>query len=336
MKQQHPLVSVIVPNYNRSHLLRLCLSSVRAQTYTPIEVIVADDGSTDDSAQVAKAMGATVVATGANRGQSTARNVGAEHATGDVFFFLDSDIALDPDAIEQAVTMLQDDPRLGAVCGILHPESLVSRSLAAQYRALQMFHWWMPAGRPTRELHAALLAVPAKVFAEIGPFHPHLRDTEAADYRSRLVARYEVRLTAAVRGRHDHDSTLRMILQKVFRRAHASALEWRRGELPGDSRSRAVAGVLLLGAVLLLPLPFLVGAGGALASPLLAATAIALDGATYRQVFAARGLAFGLYFSVVHLLVTLVGVTGALVGAAQRSLRRRPVDPAPSWPHRPR
>jgi hypothetical protein len=56
---------------------------------------------------------------------------------------------------------------------------------------------------------------------------------------------------------------------------------------------------------------------------------VVLDGSTYRRVFARRGLLFGLYFSAVHLLVTLVGATGAGVGVLQRVLRRRP--PSPQW-----
>ncbi|MEU7755963.1 glycosyltransferase [Micromonospora sp. NPDC049101] len=323
MSHSNPLVSVIVPHHNRRDALALCLRALAAQTYAPIEIIVVDDCSTDDSVAVAESSGATVLRTRTNSGQSAARNLGAGHAGGEILFFLDSDIALDPDSIGNAVAMLRDDPNLGAVCGILHPRSLIADSLAARYRALQMYHWWMPTGGPTRELHAALLAVPARVFAEIGGFNPYLRDTEAADYRARLVQRYDVALTDRIRGCHDHDPTLRMVLHKVFRRAVASALEWRRGELPGDSRSRAVAGVLVVLATLALPLPLLVGAAGAAVTPLLLAAAIGLDGTTYRQVFASEGLLFGGYFFAVHLLVTLVGTVGMGVGVLQRILLRR-------------
>ena len=184
-----------------------------------------------------------------------------------------------------------------------------------------MHYWWMPTDRPTLELHAAVLAVPAEVFKEIGPFNPNLSDTVSADYRYRVMQKgYEVRITAAVCGRADHDSTLRMILRKVFRRARVSAMEWARGETPGDSVPRAFGGVLLLAAVPALALPLLFGPLGALVSPLFVAAAVVLDGSTYRRVFARRGLLFGLYFSAVHLLVTLVGATGAGIGVLQRVL----------------
>ncbi|UBU09498.1 glycosyltransferase family 2 protein [Nonomuraea gerenzanensis] len=330
MSREHPLVSVIIPSYNRSGVLRLCLDALRAQTHPHLEVIVVDDCGTEDAALVAASMGAKVVRTRVNGGPTPARNLGAEHATGEILFFLDADIALEPDAVANAVRILRDHPEVGALGGILLPESLVSQSPAARYRALQMHRWWMPAHRPTLELHASVLAVPAKVFAEVGPFDPRLRETVSSDYRVRVTRSYEVKLSDAIRGRKDHDATVATILRKVFRRARLSALDWREGETPGDSVPRAIGGVLLLAAVPALALPrVLPGArsGGvpararraaALVPPAMIATAMALDAGTYRFAFRHRGAAFGLYFSGVHLAVTFTGALGGAVGVTQR------------------
>ncbi|SDJ27222.1 glycosyltransferase family A protein [Nonomuraea jiangxiensis] len=328
MSRARPLVSVIIPSYNRSEVLRLCLDAVQKQTYPYIEVIVVDDCGTEDAARVAASKGAKVVRTQANGGPTPARNLGAEHATGEILFFLDADIALDPDAVENAVRILESHPGIGALGGILRPESLAAQSLAAQYRALQMHRWWMPAHRPTLELHAAVLAVPAKVFAEIGPFDPRLRETVSSDYRIRVTRSYEVKLSDAIRGRKDHDATVGTILRKVFRRARISALDWRKGETPGDSVPRAVGGVLLLAAVPALALPLVLppaaGRAGALVPPALVAAAIALDAGTYRFAYARRGVGFGLYFTGVHLAVTFTGALGGAVGVLQRfALARR-------------
>jgi glycosyltransferase involved in cell wall biosynthesis len=325
MSSANPLVSVVVPSYNRSAVLPLCLRALAKQTYTPIEVIVVDDCSTDDSAQLAYAEGATVLCTPTNSGAAAARNLGASHASGQFLLFVDGDIALEPEAVANAVSTLQSDPGLGAVGGILSPEPLVSHNLASRYRALQAYYWWMPTDRPnTLELHAAVLAVPAAVWNEIGPFNPDLPDTVSADYRYRLTRNYRVRITADVVGRHDHDSTIATILRKVFRRARASAREWRRGETPGDSVPRVFAGALLLATVLALPVPFLVGVAGVALPVALVAGAVALDLRTHRRVFADRGAWFGLYFSAVHLLVTFVGAAGGAIGTLQRFLLPRP------------
>jgi glycosyltransferase involved in cell wall biosynthesis len=328
MDREKPLVSIIIPSYNRSDVLRLCLQALHAQTYPDIEIIVVDDCGTENAARVAAEMGATVVRTEVNGGPTPARNLGARHATGEILFFLDADIALDPDAVANAVEIIQANPSIGALGGILRPESLVSQSLAAQYRALQMYRWWMPAHRPTLELHASVLAVPAKVFAEIGPFDPELRETVSSDYRVRVKRGYDVKLTAAVRGRKDHDPTVRIILRKVFRRARISAMDWRKGETPGDSNARALGGVLLLAAVPALALPAATGPAGAVVAPALVAAAMTLDGGTYKFAFTERGVPFGLYFSGVHVAVTFVGALGGALGVVQRLVLSRLEKPA--------
>ncbi|MEV0233733.1 glycosyltransferase [Nonomuraea sp. NPDC050786] len=329
MSPEHPLVSVIIPSYNRSDVLRLCLDAVKEQTYPHIEVIVVDDCGTEDAALVAASKGAKVVRTRVNGGPTPARNLGAEHATGEILFFLDADIALDPDAVENAVRILGSNPEIGALGGILRPESLMSQSLAAQYRAVQMHRWWMPAHRPTLELHAAVLAVPAKVFAEVGPFDPRLRETVSSDYRIRVTRSYGVKLSDAIRGRKDHDATLRTILRKVYRRARISAMDWRKGETPGDSVPRAIGGVLLLAAVPALALPMVAGRRGALVPAALVAAAIALDAETHRFAYAQRGVPFGVYFSGVHLAVTFTGALGGAMGVLRRFVLSRLESPAP-------
>ncbi|RCG26244.1 glycosyltransferase family 2 protein [Sphaerisporangium album] len=318
MSREHPLVSVIIPSFNRSDVLRLCLDAVKRQTYPHIEVIVVDDCGTEDAARVAASMGAKVLRTEANGGPTPARNLGAAHATGEILIFLDADIALDPDAVQNAVDIMAARPEIGALGGILLPESLMSQSLASRYRALQMYRWWMPAHRPTLELHASMLAVPAKVWAEIGPFDPALRETVSADYRTRVQPFYEVKLTDTVRGRKDHDATVPTILRKVFRRARISAMDWRKGETPGDSVPRAIGGVLLLASVPSLALPLVAGRIGLAVPPALVAAAIALDADTYRFAFRHRGAAFGLYFTGVHVTVTFAGALGGALGVLQR------------------
>jgi glycosyltransferase involved in cell wall biosynthesis len=106
-----PLVSIIVPNYNYARTLRLCLRAIRAQTYEPLEVLVVDDCSTDNSAQIARSMGVRVVRTPHNAGVAAARNLGAEHAGGEILIFVDSDVAMNPDAVANAVALLAAEPR---------------------------------------------------------------------------------------------------------------------------------------------------------------------------------------------------------------------------------
>jgi len=94
------LVSVIIPCYNHAHFLGEAISSVINQTYPHIEIIVVDDGSTDDTAQVAKAYSNIRYVRQDNFGLSRARNVGLSHSKGGYIIFLDADDSLFPDAVK--------------------------------------------------------------------------------------------------------------------------------------------------------------------------------------------------------------------------------------------
>ncbi len=104
-------VSVVVPCYNASRFLAATLDSALAQSRTPLEIIVVDDGSTDDSLAIAqrhrqRAGVPIVVETGPNRGVSVARNRGLALARGDCVQFLDADDLLRPHALATRVDAL--------------------------------------------------------------------------------------------------------------------------------------------------------------------------------------------------------------------------------------
>jgi glycosyltransferase involved in cell wall biosynthesis len=85
-------VSVVIPAYNASRFIAETLQSVLAQTLLPDEILVVDDGSSDDTAAIAEAFGAPVrVFRRTNQRQAAARNFGVEQATGDWIAFLDAD-----------------------------------------------------------------------------------------------------------------------------------------------------------------------------------------------------------------------------------------------------
>ena len=107
------LVSVIVPTHNRAALLVETLASLRAQTWRPLEVIVVDDGSTDDTrARLSEWLdggpGWTLrVLTQERRGVAAARNTGTRSATGEFLYYLDSDDLIYPEALQRFVEALR-------------------------------------------------------------------------------------------------------------------------------------------------------------------------------------------------------------------------------------
>lgn len=108
VENSEPLVSVIIPVYNRADKICAAVDSVLGQSYPNIELIVVDDGSTDNTAEVLKKYGSRVkVLRRENNGPAAARNHGASASKGEIIAFLDSDDVYLPGKIERQVKVLQ-------------------------------------------------------------------------------------------------------------------------------------------------------------------------------------------------------------------------------------
>ncbi|MEM7200469.1 MAG: glycosyltransferase family A protein [Planctomycetota bacterium] len=109
-------VSVIIPAFDAASSLRRCVESALGQTRLPAEVIVIDDGSTDETAAVARAFGAPVrLLQQTNQGQGAARNAGLRCARGEFIAFLDADDWWDPEFLAACVAFLHEAPDAIAV-----------------------------------------------------------------------------------------------------------------------------------------------------------------------------------------------------------------------------
>lgn len=106
----HPKLSIVIRNWNYGCFLRDAIDSALAQSYTPIEVIVVDDGSTDDSRHILASYGNRLRAVlKENGGEGSAVNAGFRAATGDIVLFLDSDDVLAPEAAARVVAIWDRD-----------------------------------------------------------------------------------------------------------------------------------------------------------------------------------------------------------------------------------
>ena len=171
------VVSVIIPCYNHAHFLGEAIASVTSQSYAHIELIVVDDGSTDDLDQIVKAYPSICFLRQDNLGISRARNAGLTHSKGVYTVFLDADDLLLPDAIDigiHALAAREDCPLTFGLfenIGAVHGMSVLPHDQMYDYKYLLQRNF---IGNPGAALYRRW------VFAEIGGFDE--TNSPAADY----------------------------------------------------------------------------------------------------------------------------------------------------------
>jgi glycosyltransferase involved in cell wall biosynthesis len=133
-------VSVVIPTYNYGHYINRSIDSVLDQTVLPVEIIIVDDGSTDDTEQVIsgkyKSNDKIKYIKKTNAGPASARNMGIEHAAGEFVLLLDSDDKLRPNAIELLTEKVKVFPSADMVIG---GSLSVNSSQQEKYRPAPVF-----------------------------------------------------------------------------------------------------------------------------------------------------------------------------------------------------
>ncbi len=266
MIQTHALsISVVMPAYKAEHLLPRVLTPLIAMLKAGDvqEVLVVDDRSPDGTAQKAREMGATVLTMPVNGGPGAARNLAAEHAIGDVLWFVDSDVIAWPDGPKHVRSALSED-NVAAVFGS-YDDAPDGQAWFSRYKNLLHRYHHQNANRDARTFWAGCGAIRADVFREVGGFDvktyevPSIEDIELG-YRIAATGRRIV-VEPRLQGKHLKVWTIRNSLSTdVFCRAMPWARLMISREGLGDDlntsaaeRMRAGLALLLLLSVLILP-----------------------------------------------------------------------------------
>ena len=132
------LFSVVIPSYNRASLIRRSIDSVLSQSVTDFEIIIVDDGSTDNTEEVIKTIGdpRVVYLKQENKGATAARNNGVRHAKGDYVSFLDSDDVWYPTTLAKQLAKFKSDSEISCVYGDLN----------CIIESGESFEFWKPTG----------------------------------------------------------------------------------------------------------------------------------------------------------------------------------------------
>lgn len=173
-------ISVIVPVHDRQHLIGDALASIVAQCCVPIEIVVVDDGSTDDTAEAVKRVGVDVkYVRQARAGVAVARNRGLAESVGEWIAFLDSDDVWLEGALSSAARHLSRRPEVGLVHGLTE---IVRLADAAGHRP-RFREGDPPEHRP---LLGSML-IRRNCFDRVGTFDPRLRRSEDLDWLARAA-----------------------------------------------------------------------------------------------------------------------------------------------------
>jgi glycosyltransferase involved in cell wall biosynthesis len=172
-------VSVVIPAFNAARYIAEAVESVLAQTVPPAEIIVSDDGSTDETAAVVRRFGDRVRwHAGSNAGAGTARNRGVALARGELLAFLDADDLWTPDKSARQLRAFAENPTLAMVFG--HVRQFHSPELPDEVKRQIEIPVEVSAGT-----HAGTMMIRADAFRRVGEFRSDLRVGEFIDWYAR-------------------------------------------------------------------------------------------------------------------------------------------------------
>lgn len=179
-------MSVITPFFNAGPYLAEAIASVLAQDYRPLELLLVDDGSTDDHADVIAPFAdasahVRLLRLPSNQGPAAARNAGLREARGELLTFLDADDLMLPDRLSVQAAYLEAHADVDVVVGTA--ECVLEPGVAPP-------HWLRAMGAASRHLYryAMTMLAPRRVFDRVGAFDPSYRVGEDTDWMLRARA----------------------------------------------------------------------------------------------------------------------------------------------------
>jgi glycosyltransferase involved in cell wall biosynthesis len=188
-----PLVSVIIPTFNRSEFLPRAIRSVLQQTFQDFELVIVDDGSTDKTFSQIKAFNDKRIRYifQTNHGVSSARNLGIRNSTGTFLAFLDSDDEWMPVKLEKQLEALENHP--GYL--IVHTDEMWfrnNRRLNQKHKHRKYGGWIFRHCLPLCVISPSSILLHRKIFSDIGSFNETLPVCEDYELWLRMASRYPV------------------------------------------------------------------------------------------------------------------------------------------------
>jgi hypothetical protein len=189
---EQPLVSVVIPCWNQAHFLAEAIESALAQTYGRIEILVVDDGSVDNSGQVARRYPGVGYLRQPNRGPAAARNVGLRASRGEFVVFLDADDRLLESAVEIGMSVLDRDPEAALAVGACRDVDPAGGSLGTPVQPLIHHDHYAALLKSCFILSGSSVIYTRWCLEAVGGFDEGLRTGDDYDLYLRLANRYSL------------------------------------------------------------------------------------------------------------------------------------------------
>ncbi len=212
-------ISIVIAVYNGAHFLRKCLPAVLAAADANTEILLVDDGSSDDSGEFAKQCGAKVLTLAQCTGSASARNIGVREASGEIIIFIDADVVVQPDTVRDIRRIFAGNPEISAIFGS-YDDAPSEPDFFSQYRNLMHHFFHQTGSREAQTFWSGFGAIKRQAFTEAGGFDaekfkiPSVEDIELG-YRLRKKG-HRILLVPELQAKHLKKWTFYSILRTDF------------------------------------------------------------------------------------------------------------------------
>jgi glycosyltransferase involved in cell wall biosynthesis len=328
---QAPKLSAIVPALNAAATIAQCLDALTAQASDQIEIIVVDDGSTDDTYEIASRYKVRLLKLPRNLGPSCARNRGAEMARAPILFFLDADVAIAPGGLARAGGSMSDTDA-GAVIGSYDDDPAVGSAIS-RFKNLAHHYFHQRSRGDATTFWGACGVVRRELFFAAGGFDEHHYGIEDVELGYRMTARgIRIVLDPGLQVKHLKRWTLRSLVATDLRlRAIPWTILWLEGHrLPADlnfSIDQRLAAIVAIATAIVTPVAVFKNQLWLLVVALVV-VAIWLNRDLYRLLFKRGGFWFsvnGFILQQFYYLYSMAGVAAGVAIYLARAWRLKPV-----------
>ena len=214
-----PDLTVVIAVYNGADFLKRCLPALAAAVDASTEIILVNDGSTDDSAEIGERFGAKVITLPEKSGAANARNHGVRQAAGETILFIDADVVVPADTISNLRRLFAKNPGYAAIFGS-YDDAPGEPDFFSQYRNLMHRFYHQTSGGESDTFWSGFGAVRREAFLDVGGFDaekfeiPSVEDIELG-YRLRQKG-YRILLVPELEAKHLKKWSFASILRTDF------------------------------------------------------------------------------------------------------------------------